>query len=91
MPVNLGNLIALIQKWEREHNYQNPDTVADALINRYKIDGIIFQPTGYIIPWSNAESKEVDKQDILTKTLVPSEIVPTDLYDHREECSLHFM
>lgn len=34
MPLNIGNLIALIEKVERVHTYTNPDRVAEALINR---------------------------------------------------------
>nr|XP_045599375.1 uncharacterized protein LOC123758762 isoform X3 [Procambarus clarkii] len=91
MPINLGNLIALIEKWEREHTYQNPDAIADALLKRYRVDGITYQTSSNVFPWSPNELQEVDKQSILNAVLTPSETVPQNLYDPREECALHYM
>ncbi|XP_042239400.1 uncharacterized protein LOC121877623 isoform X3 [Homarus americanus] len=91
MPINLGNFIALVEKYENQHNFIYPDTLAEALLLRYKLDGITYQSTSNNVPWATNELVEVEKQDIITKALVPSETVPADTYEPREECSLHFM
>ncbi|XP_042885677.1 uncharacterized protein LOC122261912 [Penaeus japonicus] len=90
MPQNLGNLIALIEKWEEEHQYGNAEDIAEGIIKRYKIDGIVYLPGGQI-QWGLNEQEEADKFDVVKKVLVPTEDVPQDMYFPREECSLHFL
>ncbi|ROT84529.1 hypothetical protein C7M84_022289 [Penaeus vannamei] len=90
MPQNLGNLIALIEKWEEEHQYGNAEDIAEGIIKRYKIDGIVYLPGGPT-QWGQNEQEEADKFDVVKKVLVPTEIVPQDMYFPREECALHFL
>ncbi|KAK3854662.1 hypothetical protein Pcinc_038873 [Petrolisthes cinctipes] len=91
MPLNIGNLIALIEKVERQHTYTNPDRVAEALIHRYRLDGITYWSQLTAGHWGANELQEVEKQYIVNLVTQAQEIVPKDSYEPREECSLHFM
>ncbi|XP_047491225.1 uncharacterized protein LOC125040619 [Penaeus chinensis] len=90
MPQNLWNLIALIEKWEEEHQYGNAEDIAEGIIKRYKIDGIVYLPSGPTY-WGQNEQEEADKFDVVKRVLVPTEEVPQYMYYPREECALHFM
>ncbi|XP_071546355.1 uncharacterized protein [Panulirus ornatus] len=94
LPLSIGNLVALIEKWEKEDlgsYYFVPDRIAAALVKRYRLDGIVYKTVTTQLPWPRSETPEVDKQDIMKELLVTEETVPDNIYDPREECSLHFM
>ncbi|XP_064111843.1 uncharacterized protein LOC135219208 isoform X2 [Macrobrachium nipponense] len=92
MPMSMDNFISLVEKYERQHTMEAPGRIADALISRYRKDGMVYDPeqlTAYM--FQPKETFEVDKQDIIRNLLSNSYQVPVDTFDHREECSLHFM
>ncbi|XP_037792857.1 uncharacterized protein LOC119588229 [Penaeus monodon] len=93
MPQNLGNLVALIEKWEEEHQYGNAEDIAEGIIKRYKIDGIVYLPSGPTF-WGQNEQEEADKFDVVKRVLVPTEEVPRDMYFPERRgisCALHFL
>lgn len=92
MPLSLDNFVALLEKYERDHMFVNPDQVAEAIIHRYKKDGYTYKADAAAgNRWQTQESEEVDKQDLINKVVVPEGVVPEDTFEPREECSLHFM
>ncbi|CAL4080288.1 unnamed protein product, partial [Meganyctiphanes norvegica] len=90
MPLSISNLIALLEKYELQHTYNNIDSVANAIIKRYQKNGIVFQPGGSV-PWNVHEDKETWKEAIIDKTYTPAQLVAEETFDPREECSLHAM
>ncbi|KAK7069027.1 hypothetical protein SK128_007340, partial [Halocaridina rubra] len=92
MPLSMESFVALLEKYERQHTYVNPDAVAESLVNRYRVDGITYNAEGNPgLKWPTQEIEEVDKQTLTKKVLMPVQVVPPDTFDPREECALHFM
>ncbi|XP_066977234.1 uncharacterized protein [Macrobrachium rosenbergii] len=92
MPMSMDNFIALVEKYERQHTMESAGRIADALISRYRKDGMVYDPeqlTAYM--YQPKETFEIDKQDIIRNLLSSSYEVPVDTFENREECSLHFM
>lgn len=91
MPVNMANLVSLVEKMEGDHTYMNPDSVAEALIHRYRIDGITYADPITATFWNPNDQYEVDKDALLRNLVTMDQTVPAFTYEPREECTLHFM
>ncbi|XP_076032045.1 uncharacterized protein LOC143019939 [Oratosquilla oratoria] len=87
MPNNLDNLVALVEKWEKA-NFKNPYDMANALLKRYKNDGVTFEPDKNP-NWAQRESWDKDKQDMCNRLVLMDHTVPQDQYEPREECALY--
>ncbi|XP_076032044.1 uncharacterized protein LOC143019938 [Oratosquilla oratoria] len=88
MPDNLDNLVALIEKWERTEAYKSPYDMANALLKRYKHDGVIYR-ANQIPEWAQRQTREKGKQDVCKRFVSLFETVPEDMYEPREECALY--
>ncbi|XP_068217103.1 uncharacterized protein [Palaemon carinicauda] len=92
MPISMDNFIALVEKYERQHSMDDAGRIADALISRYRKDGMVYFPDqSSLYMFQPKETFETNKQEILRNLLSSSFEVPVDTFEHREECSLHFM
>ncbi|KAG0714987.1 hypothetical protein GWK47_013033 [Chionoecetes opilio] len=91
MPATLGNLVALLEKMEGSHAYTNPDAIAEALIHRYRIDGITYASPVANTFWDPNDNYEVNKADLLKSLVTMDQIVPDFTFESREECAIHFM
>ncbi|XP_076032048.1 uncharacterized protein LOC143019940 isoform X2 [Oratosquilla oratoria] len=89
MPSNLNNLIYLIEKWERTESYKSPYDIANALLKRYKHDGVVYRvdKNPHWGQWQTPEEKE--KQEVNKRFVSLFETVPEDMYEPREECALY--
>ncbi|KAL7640041.1 UNVERIFIED_CONTAM: hypothetical protein RMT77_009455 [Armadillidium vulgare] len=92
MPLTIDNLIAIVEGYEKENSNTAPENIADALLYRYRTNGVIYKPDSKGGgEWSVSLYAENYKQQLDDKLLKLSIVVPEDTFLPREECSLHMM
>ncbi|KAK8403997.1 hypothetical protein O3P69_000212 [Scylla paramamosain] len=91
MPVSVSNLVALVEKMEGAHSYANPDAIAEALLHRYRTDGITYTNPITSSFWDPNDFYEIQKTDLLRNLVTMDQTVPDFTFEPREECTLHFM